>query len=189
MLSKRFVFSLLAVLAACGGGSQEFVPRQTSPFTAEHSLVFDSGADFINTPDLLTGSWRDDWSRVLSSRVSAADFVGVVRVNSVRSSSDPSLHTQFHLMATKEREIIGHAPLELDLGTVEADRGYVSVKNGQREIFQHVFLVFLKWKEDDSHVATPRWHISPATEPILRRVDFLSERRRQREAAAAAAAH
>lgn len=170
----------LSLLSGCGGAQTEAVV--TSPFTGEDAVVFEDGVDFVFDPDVLEGRWREDWSRELQQRVERADIVAVVRVATLRTDVDLDRRTTYRLIATVERELLGEPPQEeMSLVVREGEGGFESVRSNERRVLDGDFVAFVKWYQTEHESVAPHWHLSPATDPVLRRVEFLVRRRTQAE--------
>ena len=171
--------SAMAVgLTACGGSALQ-VAEVTSPFTTDQSQVFEDGVDFVADPDVLSGRWRDDWSRDFQARVAGADLIAVVHVHTLRTDTDLDRRTTFRIVAAIRELKLGEAPEdELSLPVHEGDGGFDSIESNQRRILETDFLAFIKWYTADGGRVAPHWHLSPATDPIVQRAEFLIRRRR-----------
>lgn len=171
--------ALYLTLSAAGcGGETSSAPRATSPFQPQHLRAFDGRVDFINDPEILERNWQDEWNDDLQRRVSYANAVAVVRIEALRSTTDPEQKTVYHLLAQPETAILGTMQPEFDLRVREGDLGFTSVHRNQQQILQHMFIVFLKWADDSDGSVVARWHLSPATDAVLRRTRFLVQQRR-----------
>jgi hypothetical protein len=172
------ISSILVAVAACGGGSQE-VEVQVTPFTEEHALVFEDGVDFVADPEGLEGRWREDWSRELDQRVSWSDVVAVVTVRTIRTDTDPNRETTLRLLAEPSRTLLGDVPDEVELKVKQHETGFSTVEGNHRQILSTEFIAFLKWYQADDGSVLPHWHLAPASDPVLSRVEYLLERRRE----------
>lgn len=140
--------------------------------------AFDGRVDFINDPEILERNWQDEWNDDLQRRISSANVVAVVRIEAMRSTTDPEQKTVYHLLARPETPVFGTMQPEFDLRVREGDLGFASVHQNQQQILEHMFIVFLKWADDPDGSVVARWHLSPATDAVLRRTRFLVEQRR-----------
>ena len=142
-------------------------------------MLFDDGVDLIGDPDVLEGRWREDWSRELDERVSAADVVSVVRVVTLRTDTDLERRTTFRLLVEEVDDIIGELPDETALASRQGDGGYVTIEGNERRILDKEFVLFLEWEQAEPGARVRgRWHLSPNTEAVTKRVEYLAERRR-----------
>ena len=167
------------LLAACGGGGGAEA-RVVTPFTAEHEPVFENGLDMVRDPSTLEGAWLSTWEDELDARVSLADVVGLVTVQTVRQDTDLDRRETFRLIVRVDRTYLGEVEDELTLVVREADAGFGTIETSQQRILDQQFIVFVKWQRDDETDAiVARWHLAQATESIAGRVRDLLERRRQ----------
>jgi len=179
-LRRSAVFVLWMLGSGCGGSSQAAVV--TSPFTAEHAEVFEDGLDFVHDPDVLEGRWRDDWSSELQKRVGWADLIGVVHVRTLRTDTTPDREVTYRLIVSVERSILGSAPdEELSLVVRQGEGGFESVRTNERRILDQSFVAFIKWYQDEREEIVPHWHLAPATDPVVRRTEYLVRTRRSAE--------
>jgi hypothetical protein len=171
------VVALLAALAtACGGPQGEVVARVTSPFTDAHAQVFDDGLDLVSEPELLEGPWLQTWERELEQRVSDADLVAVVTVRTLRTDVDLDRRQTYRLVTHLDRVVVGAGGEELSLYVHEGERGYATVRSHEPRLLGAQYVAFVKWAAGDSGVRA-RWHLSPASQPIMERVAELVRRR------------
>lgn len=178
---KPFVM-LLAVLALGGcGGTTMVAGANAAPFTAETRALFEDGVDFVADPEVLDGQWRENWARELDERVSEADIVARVTVHTVRTDTDLDRRTTYRLLVNEDQGYLGALPSDIQLTTDEAAPGFGTVSGNERRILNQPFVLFLKWERPlGATESIARWHLSPATEPVVLRTEFLLERRRGR---------
>ncbi len=178
-MTFRAITAVLLLLIAGCGGSPEGRTTVTSAFTAEHALLFDDGVDFVHDPSVLEGRWRSDWSEELEERVKQADWIGRVAINTVRIDVDLDRKETYRLYAEIEQLLTGEQPPEeVMLPVREGEPGYGTVHGNDERIRQQPFVAFVKWYTDDRGRVMPHWHLSPATDAISRRVQFLVDRHR-----------
>jgi hypothetical protein len=170
--------SIFVAVAACGGGSQE-VEVQVTPFTEEHAAVFEDGIDFVADPEGLEGRWREDWSRELDQRVSWSDVVAVITIRTIRTDTDPNRETTLRLLAEPSRTLLGEIPDEIELKVGHEQAGFSTVEGNDRQILNTEFVAFLKWYQAADGSVRPHWHLAPASDPVMSRVEYLLERRRE----------
>ncbi|RLB52572.1 MAG: hypothetical protein DRJ42_14440 [Deltaproteobacteria bacterium] len=177
---SSIVLFLLWALAACGGAGTE--ARTIEPFTGDHAEVFEDGVDFVADPDALEGRWREDWSRDLDRRVTWSDGVMILTIGTIRTDSDLDRERTFRLIARVDRVIIGEDDEgfsdEIELIVREGAPGFDTVDGNERQILDQPFIGFVRWHQTDAGEIVPRWHLSPATTPIVSRVEYLAESRR-----------
>ncbi len=168
------VSALLAGVAGCGPAAPAIVV--TGPFTDEHGVAFENGLDLIENPTSLEGAWLRDWEEDIDRRVSLADAVALVQITTVRTDVDLDRRERFHLVANVERQRHGEIPEEITLVSRQTHPGYASIRSNSERILNQQYVLFLKWAEEDGQVVA-RWHLSPAADRVMRRVNSLVERR------------
>jgi len=152
--------------------------RTSSEFTEEHAEFFEDGVDYVANPDALEGRWREEWQREMEKRLEYSDFIGVVTVTTLRTDIDPGRRTSFRLMTAVDKRLFGEAPKGgITLLVRDGQPGYETVAGNQRRILDEHFVAFVKWYEDDNELISAHWHLSPASDIILDRVQELILRR------------
>jgi hypothetical protein len=164
----------LLALSACGGGTTEV---RISPFTAEHGEVFEDGLDFVADPEGLEGRWREEWSRDLDRRVTWSDVIAIVTVSTLQTSTDPDQRTTYRLVTQVGRQLLGEVPPEVEMIVREDGTGFTTVADNTRRILDSEFIAFLKWYEPAEGGVAPHWHLSPSSDPVVSRTEYLIERR------------
>ena len=169
----------VTLLGACGGSSEGQRPAHVPALSAEDRALFEDGIDFVADPEVLEGRWRDDWSRELDQRVRRSDIVARVTINTVRTDTDLDRRVTLRLLPEADHTYVGTFPEDLALLSREGEPGFGTVEGNERRILNHPFILFLKWDQPDADQnVVPRWHLSPAEEPVVQRTEYLLERRR-----------
>lgn len=164
LCAPLLVLSLAAQLAACGGSS----PKPTyAPVTPEQERVFEHGVDFVAALEGLEGRWRDDYEKDLQERVAGADFIGVVKVVTMLTETDPEQRVTYRLVGSIKRTLAGQELKELELRVREGQGGFPTIQENLQRIEQREFVVFAKWYEDDHGERAAHFHLSPASEQIV----------------------
>lgn len=134
----------------------------------------------IDDPALLEGSWLETWEQEIDLRVRSADVVGYVRITTMRTDTDLERHETHRLVAHIDTLRLGEGiGDELELVVREGDAGFDTVHNQDRRILNQRFVAFVKWtQESEGMPIVARWHLSPASERVVRRVNSLVEARR-----------
>ena len=170
---------LFALAAACATSSTTSAPTTGVPLTEEDRVLFDDGVDFVGDPSVLEGRWRDDWSRELDERVTKADIVSYVRVRALRTDLDLERRTTYRLLIEEVEGIVGDLPEDLALASLDGDGGFTTIDGNENRILDQELVLFLKWEQREPGAEVrPRWHLSPHTEQVTSRVEYLAERRR-----------
>lgn len=169
-----YLCALLGALTACGGTTtnQALV---TGPFTDEHAAVFDNSVDYIGNPGILEDNWLDQWETELRERVRLADAVALVRITTLREDFDLDRHQTYRLVGRVEDRAYGAIPDEVTLVVRQTDAGFGTVDGNTNRILEVQFLAFVKWVDEDGRIGA-RWHLSPAADTVIGRVNSLVDR-------------
>lgn len=168
--------AVLAVSSVMGCGGTNAAMVVTGPFTAEHQTAFENGLDLVDNPTSLEGAWLRDWEEDIDRRVSLSDVVAIVRVTTLRVDVDLDRRETYRLIAHVERQRHGELPGEVTLVSRQADPGYPTIRTNSERVLNQPFVLFLKWAEEDGQIIA-RWHLSPAADRVIRRVNSLVEQR------------
>lgn len=171
----------LAPLTACGGPS---TPVVIAPLSAEQEVLFENGVDYIDDPTLLEGSWLDSWETEIDRRVSTADFVAFVRIATLRTDVDLERHETYRLIAHVDSLRFGDSRSDdIELVSREGTPGFGTVRGNDARILNQRFVLFARWTQaEPGGPLEARWHLSPASERVVRRVNSLVEARRSPDA-------
>lgn len=176
-LLGRLIASALAIAAVNACGSAPPPARPTSPFTEEDARYFDDAVDLIRDPSILDGEWQQAWRREFSQRVARADVVAIVTIATVRTDVDLERRNTLRLIGSVAEALHGSVPNdELSFRTREGENGFAGVQANLRHIEGERFVAFVKWV-DERGALVARWHLAPATDPVLRRARALATRR------------
>jgi hypothetical protein len=151
-------------LAACGGAAKK---ANYAPATPEQLRVFEHGVDFVAALEGIEGRWREDWDRELSERVGAADFIGVVRIETLLTETDPEQVVTHRLVGRVTRTIAGEADKTLELRVREGESGFPTVHDNVTRIQAREFVAYVKWYRDDNGERAAHFHLSPNSEPVV----------------------
>ena len=175
----RFLTVASLALVACSATATSAIPSTGAPLDDGDRMLFDDGVDYVGDPAVLEGRWRDDWSRELDERVSTADVVSVVRVDTLRTDTDLERYSTFRLLLSETNGIVGDLPEELILSSAEGDGGYATIDGNERRVLGREFVLFVRWEQPQpSSPVRARWHLSPHSDEVVSRVEYLAERRR-----------
>ena len=168
--------ALAGVLLGCGSAATPAVI--TSPFTEAHATLYDDAVDFVDDPTILEGRWRDDWSRQLSDRVGDSDGVFVVRVRTIRSDVNPDREVSYRLVAETDAALRGRPPND-EWSLPVGSNGDALVEGNETRLLETPFVLFVKYYAAEDGSVKPHWHLSPASDGVVRRVEYLIERHRE----------
>jgi hypothetical protein len=164
LLARCVLALLVALTTACGGSGPKVA---YTPVTPEQERVFGHGVDFVAALEGLEGKWREDYDRDLQERVAGADFIGVVRVGTLLTETDPEQRVTHRLVGPVKRTIAGQELKELELRVREGQSGFPTIHDNLQRIDSREFVVFVKWYLDDQGERAAHFHLSPASEQIV----------------------
>jgi len=171
----RCLIALLGLAAACGGPPE----RVVTPFTEEHEAVFDNGLDLVRDPDTLEGAWLGSWEEELDGRITLADLVLLITVQTVRHDTDLDRRDTYRLHVRVDEEYLGDVEDEIELVVRQDERGFDSIEGNVRRILDEQFIAFVKWQRDEETGGVrARWHLSMPTEDVASRTRTLLQQRR-----------
>lgn len=164
------------VLGSCGAAAPRHV---ITPMTPEAELSFENGIDFIDDPALLEGSWLEDWQREVTQRSNLSDAVLIVRIRAIHENQDLDRNLSYRISVHVDTVRFGTG-IEDDMVFVsrQNEAGYASVHENESRLLNQQFVAFVRWVEGEGGAAVPRWHLSPATDRVVRRVGVLLDQRR-----------
>ena len=174
LLRTSWLLSLL--LSAACGSSAPAVDR-ADPLPATLAPYFDNGVDFVADPEVLEGEWRRDWSTELDTRVQESDTIAMVSVRTLREDIDPDGQTTYRVVIEEGRRVLGNPVDGQTLLVQDGALGFNSVAENVTRVQSMDWVLFLKWGLVENEVVA-HWHLSPGTQPVIERVDYLAERRR-----------
>lgn len=180
MARIRVSSTLFALCSVLGCASGPGVGAGVSgPFTERHAQLFDDSVDMVENPQDLSGRWREDWERELDERTSDADLIARGRVATLRTDQDLQQRVTFHLVIAIDEVLDGeHSGRELSVRVQEGAPGYASVQSHRERILDRPFVVFVRWAEDGAGGVEPRFHLSPPSAHLDRRlVTLLADKR------------
>lgn len=171
-------------LGGCGAGVS--AGQEGTIFDETLDDLFDNGVDLIDRPELLDGAWSENWSATLKGRSLEADFIALVRVETLRSDVNLDQRTTYRFVVVDEGRLDGAMPKEPNLVTTPNDRGYGLVQSAAQSVLGGKFILFGKYEKASSEGAGAavsaiprlRFHLSPASIPVMDRVQWLVENMR-----------
>lgn len=167
----------LTLVASCGASAPRIV---ATPMTEAEVVVFENGVDYIDDPTLLEGNWLETWDREIELRVRSADVVAYVRITTMRTDTDLEHRNTHRLIAHLDSVRFGEPGTEdIELVVREDDPGFDTVHEQDRRILNQRFVAFVRWSQSSADAPiVARWHLAPASERIVRRVNSLVDLRR-----------
>ena len=174
-LALGLVLATSLAASACGSTSSQFVAR---PITAAQAAVYDNGIDYVDNPSLLEGQWLETWEREIDQRVTEADAVSYVTISTIRTDADLERRETFRLTAHSDSIRYGTLDQDFVLISARTDAGFGTVRGNDTRILNNRFVLFVRFVQETAEAPmTARWHMSPASEQIVRRVNSLVDAR------------
>jgi hypothetical protein len=162
--SLCLAFVVSGGLGGCGGADKRVA---YTPATPTQLRVFDHGVDFVAALEGIEGRWREDWDRDLQERVGGADFIGVVRVDTLLTETDPEQVVTHRLVCRVLRTVSGQANKSLDLRVREGEAGFSTIHDNLSRIQAREFLAYVKWHREADGSPAAHFHLSPASEAVV----------------------
>lgn len=176
--SSIVALALVLLIAGLGCGAAQPVEVVVTPFTSQHEVVFENGVDMIRDPEGTGGGWLASWEEETDQRVTLADVIALVTVRTLRTDVDLDRNETYRVIVHVDRQLLGHLDEETTLTVRAGERGYASVQSNVDHLLEQQFIAFVKWQRGDDGAVRARWHLSPASDPVARRVrDLLASRR------------
>ncbi len=168
---------MLALMVALSSGCVPRVEiRPTSPFTAEMGRHFDDSVDYMSNLDEIGGRLAADFRAQIEYLARNSDLVAITRIETVTVSQDPDGTQSYRLTAEVLEGIRGQVPEgnRVALRATQGQPGYNTVQGRQERLGANNWLLFVKWYTDGLGEVRPHWHLSPASEGLVRRIRILS---------------
>jgi hypothetical protein len=163
-------------LLACGSSAP---PRPViTPMTPEAEVAFENGIDFMGDPSILEGNWLEDWDRDIRDRSELSDAVLLVRVRALQQNVDLDRHQSYRILVHVDTVRFGTGvPDDMTYVSREGEPGYASVHENESRLLEQSFVAFVRWAETPEGEVVARWHLSPASSGVMRRVNDVLNRR------------
>ncbi len=160
----------IAVLALCALGCAGATPNvPLTELPPSDAPYFDHAVDLVEDPVLVEG----EGGGVFQQRVRRSDFVAVVRITSLSADALPRREA-YRLTAKVKNRLKGDSPRELALKVDDDQRGYETVRVNEDRLLDGSFVAFVKWGLDpDSSDPVAHWHLSPNSDQVREKVDFV----------------
>lgn len=158
-------------LATCGGGGYSVGDR----WDERETRFFDDGIDLIEDPNSVTGIFGFHQKDVLEGRIQLSDFIAVVNVHTVRTSTTVDRLDIKHIDVTIEKKLYGNRPEKrISLRSEPATRGYALIQRHEASLSGH-FILFSRWFEERSKSTVDpeiayHFHLTPASPFMLAEV-------------------
>jgi hypothetical protein len=175
-MQGRFRTVIAVALALASGCVPRAEIRPTSPFTSEMARHFDDSVDYISNLDDIGGRLGADFRTQLEFLARQSDLVAITRIETVTVSQDPDGTQSYRLTAEVLESIRGQVPEgnRVGLRATQGQPGYNTVQGRQERLSANRWLLFVKWYIDGVGDVRPHWHLSPATDALVRRIRILS---------------
>jgi hypothetical protein len=149
-MNRRPILTTILVtllLASCGGASYSTVGAVWDPREAR---FFDDGVDLIEDPHGTTGIFGFRQKDLLEGRIQLSDFVAIVTVQTVRTSSNMDGVETKHVDVTIEKRLYGDRPERtISLKSESTSTGIGTIGRHETSLTGR-FILFSRWFEKRS---------------------------------------
>ncbi len=164
--------ALAALLLAAGCGPKHGNLTVNKPWDPDYAEYFDDSVDFTMNPDSLSGQWMYSYRLELEGRVSLADYIVALRVQSVSVEEDNDGHQIKGLHTEIEKDVKGAFPGKtLTLTVPDTQPGFDSFSEDDARLTDKVFLAFLRLYKDEEDKVGIHWHLSPLSKGLMKAMD------------------
>lgn len=165
---------VLAWLAAGCGGNEGLKIKH--PWDPEYERYFDDSVDFTMNPESLSGQWLYDYKLELESRVSLADHILAVRVDSINLTTDAMGKEIKNLLVDVEKNVKGDFPgSQAILSVSDEQPGYDSFEIDDPRLMDKVYVAFIRVYEKEDGMPGLHWHLSPLSKGLMEGMDQILE--------------
>ncbi len=172
---------LLASTSSCGPKVVELKPKH--PWDPEYAQYFDDSVDFTMNPDSLSGQWMFSYKLELESRLSLADFVVAVRVQSINLKMDADGKQTKNLTLVVEKSVKGNYPGDsLVLTVADHMPGFDSFDEDDSRLTDKIFVAYLRLYEAEDKSVGIHWHLSPLSEGLKNGIDEILQIKAEKKA-------
>jgi hypothetical protein len=171
------------LLVSCSG----MIASVGNPWDPREENFFDDGVDMLETPDTAAGQWGLQQKNLLEGRIQLSDFVAIVDVQSIKTSTDVEKTEIRHIDVEIHRVLYGNRPeSKLSLKSAPSSPGYVLIKRHERHLTGR-FILFSRWFEVADNTTKEstieyHFHLTPASPAITAEVKSRLSLRIQMEA-------
>jgi hypothetical protein len=125
--------------------------------------------DLVEAPVIVEG----EWGGAFEQRVGRADLIALVQVVSL-SSDLVKRRSAYRIAVRVKGRLKGSSSKEIVLRVRDDEPGYTSVRANEDWLLHNPSVAFIKWEaEPGSPELTAHWHISPDSDAVRDKVEFL----------------
>lgn len=182
---NRLTYFLPAVIAIscvvnCGGAVVSVGP----PWHPEDAVFFDDGADLIENPTVLAGTWGGRQKNWMEGRVQLADVVAVVEIQTVQTDIEADTANAKRIDVRVVEKLYGTPPGErISLRSLFAASGYALIVRHEKHLAGKFILFYRHFDvqgKGGRKAVGHHFHLSPASVEL---VDYVKERLSLRKSA------
>ena len=157
--------------ATCGGRGYSVGDR----WDDREARFFDDGIDLIEDPGSTTGKFGFHQKDRLEGRIQLSDFVAIVKVHTVRTSTTVDRTDIKHIDVTIEKKLYGNRPEKrISLRSEPSSSGYSLIQRHEASL-SGKFILFSRWFEKRATSTAPpdiayHFHLTPASPFMLAEV-------------------
>ena len=160
-------------VGSCGGADL----KVGVPWNPEDAPFFDDGADLIENPTILAGTWGGRQKNWMEGRVQLADVVAVVEIQAVQTDIDADVVNGTRIDVRVVNELYGVPPGDrISLQSLVNAPGHELIVRNEKRLYGNFILFYRSFavqgkgsKETVGH----HFHLSPASPEL---VDYVKKR-------------
>lgn len=138
-----------------------------SPWDESLAEYFDDSVDFTVNPQSLSGQWLQRYQDQLRVRMAEAEYVLGIKVISITTKTDPAGKECKDIYANVKARVKGdYEPGSVTLRVCDDEAGFDSFAEGDKRLYEKIFVAFLKVYQDESGEVGIHWHLSPLSKGL-----------------------
>lgn len=176
MMLKRELIIIFAPIwlftFACSSSTKNYIEtdRRWDPYLNNY---FDNSIDFLLNPEELSGEWKKQYIEELKGRVKYSDFIGVIKITSIREDVTPDgkeykrIYGEV-LKTYKLNQDTIKTLNELELMAYQDIASFEIIEENIRRLLNNAFIAYITWYKDEvDNTIKNHWHLSPATKSVI----------------------
>ncbi len=175
MIRRPILIAALSALyfASCGGGGSGF--SIGGAWDQREARFFDDGVDLIEDPGSTTGIFGFRQKDLLEGRIQLSDFVAIVDVQTVRTSTTTDQKEIRHIDVAIKKALYGDRPeKKISLRSEASSTGFALIQRHESSMTGR-FILFSRWfKKTTPQSPSPQidyhFHLTPASPFMLAEV-------------------
>jgi hypothetical protein len=165
---QNALFATLFVVCLIGCGAAEL--NVGAPWNPEDTPFFDDGADLIENPAALAGTWGGRQKNLMEGRVQLADVVALVEIQAVQTDMDADTVRGKRIDVRVTSSWYGTPPSDrMSLQSLIDTPGYELIVRYEKRLVGNYILFFRNFAVDEkgsTRTAGHHFHLSPASKEL-----------------------